>query len=349
MRLEPKTAKTQFFAALMCLLTTASCAMNRPSELWTDEVLKAQKLADENPAAGASEYERLRESAPNQRAYRWVTHEWAELEEELGNQSRAIELYKENSNSEVIDQYGADGLYAQSRLATDTDAAFRTWFNIILKYPNELAAERALDDVYDSMATSAPNATQSTLEKLAQALGHTYLVDNVLFLKAKHCDTVLNDADCALDTFRRIYVEHNDEALADDALWEVANIYRRHGMWPQAIDALNVMADDTESSWFVGSYDSEWVDDAIFDLGMIHMLMLKDYDTAVSYFMRFADDYEFSLRADDALWTAAEARRLQGRDEQHFYQLRVLLKRYPESRYAETARARLGISGEDES
>jgi outer membrane protein assembly factor BamD (BamD/ComL family) len=180
---------------------------------------------------------------------------------------------------------------------------------------------------------------------MAPYLSHTMLAGNVLFLKAQNQDKNLQDIGAAAKTYRRIYMEFPEDAIADDALWEMTNLYRRVQDWPSVIQNLKVFANNTESSWFIGSYDSEFVDNAIFELGEINMLFVEDYDEAVYWFERFADSYDDSLRAPKALYFAAEARRLQHADHLHFAALKDLIRRYPESKWAAKASDRLGSAG----
>lgn len=324
------------------------CSMQRPSEVWTDAVLEAQTLNDSGDSDRAlKRLQQLEESAPDQHRQRWVTFEKAQIQIQLGDEDRALQLFEKLYASELVDSYGARAKHLAARIheeRSQIDEATRLRFRAIARYPNEMGAEWALDDLIAHHRANEEHQTVSEiLRNLYPEVRETYLADNVLYELAMNEDTYLDDPDSALDTLRTLYANHPDQALADDALWEMAQIYRRHQRWEAALHNLDIIASNVETSWFVGDYNSQWLDDAVFDMGMINLLFVKDYDAAVEHFNRYVKDFEFSLLADDAAWHACEARRLQRNDAQHLQCLKRFLENHPESRYVERAAGRLGL------
>ncbi|MEZ4461329.1 MAG: tetratricopeptide repeat protein [bacterium] len=331
----------------LALLLT-SCSLTRPVELWTNDALEVRAVEDRGALDEAqSRYAELLKSPPNDDKRRWVEFRQAEILRAQARTDEAEERYKRLWSEPFIDEWGAKAMLHDARMQEQLGRphdALSLRLQTILRYPNEVSAENALRDIYDQFEPT-PRTLNDLLENLAPQLSDSYLAGNVLYLQAQNLDQNLGDIDAAAAIYRRIYVEFPEDALADDALWEMTNIYRRVQAWPAAVQNLKVIANNTESSWFIGSYDSQWVDDAIFDLGVIHLLFLSDYDNAVAWFERFATTYDDSLRAPEALYYAAEARRLQHQDDRHFAILRRIVKSYPESKWARRASDRLGTWG----
>jgi TolA-binding protein len=333
---------------IIVLTVIASCSMTRPVEIWTDTALEIRKLEDREQFDEAAErYAVLLQDAPSDSLRRWVEFRQAEILREKQDFQAALTAYERIWTTDKVDEWGSRSMFQSAMLNEDLGdrhESTRLLLKTVFKYPDEISADNALHEIYRRFEPT-PRALDAILGDMAPYLSHTMLAGNVLFLKAQNQDKNLQDIGAAAKTYRRIYMEFPEDAIADDALWEMTNLYRRVQDWPSVIQNLKVFANNTESSWFIGSYDSEFVDNAIFELGEINMLFVEDYDEAVYWFERFADSYDDSLRAPKALYFAAEARRLQHADHLHFAALKDLIRRYPESKWAAKASDRLGSAG----
>ncbi len=332
----------------VALALMTSCSMTRPIETWTDDALEVRKLEDrEHFDDAAKRYDTLLKTAPNDGLRRWVEFRQAEILREKQQYEEALAGYELVWKTADIDEWGSRAMYQSALLhreLSEADTSFQLLLQTIFKYPNEMSAEIALNEVYRRFEPT-PKALDALLGRMAPYLADTMLAGNILFLKAQNQDKNLDDIAAAAQTYRRVYVDFPDDAIADDALWEMTNLYRRVEDWPSVVQNLKVFANNTESSWFVGSYDSEYVNDAIFELGEINMLWLDDFDEAVYWFERFATSYDDTLKAPKALFYAAEARRLQRAEDLHFAALKDLIRRYPKSKWAQKAADRLGEAG----
>ena len=333
----------------VALAVMTSCSMTRPVEIWTDNALEVRKLEDHERYDEASEqYDALLKTAPSSGLRRWIEFRQAEILREKHAYDQALAGYELIWTESDVDEWGSRAMYQSALLHRDlgdADKSFHLLLQTIFKYPDEMSAENALHEIYRRFE-STPKTLNALLGDMAPHLAHTLLAGNVLFLKAQNQDRNLGDIEASAQTYRSIYMDFPDDAIADDALWEMTNLYRRVEDWPSVIQNLKVFANNTESSWFIGSYNSEYVDNAIFELGEINMLFVDDFDEAVYWFERFATSYDDSLRAPKALYYAAEARRLQRAEHLHFAALRDLIRRYPESKWAQKASVRLGTAGE---
>jgi tetratricopeptide (TPR) repeat protein len=324
----------------VCLL--AACATTRPRHLWVDEALEAEnKQAAGDFDAAEAEYRRLLNDAPTPSDRRWLTYNLGRVALERGERSEALELFADVYEEEVVDRFGANAMYDAAQLQRSHDMRLA----LIRRYPGEVAAEFALADIVRTFETDHPKKLEQYLKELHSDVLETEVDDNVLFSLAALRLSRLDDADGALEAYRTLYRQDPDGPLADDAIWEMARIYRSYQMWEPAVELLELLASDTESSWFVGLYRSEWVDDAVYELGMIHLLWLEDPDTARRWFKNYLKRYPEALYADDAAWQLVELERLQGEQRAYREALEEFSGRWPESRHARIARRRLGVDG----
>lgn len=325
-------------------LLLVSCSMTRPVELWTDEALAVQQLEDHgNLEEADDQYQRLLQSPPDGANQRWLKFRRAEILRKTGKIDDALSAYKVLWQDEQRDEWGSRAMYQTATLYAQLgqhDDAFAFLLQTVFRYPNEVSAENALHDIAKRLEDT-PNTLVALLADMTPYLDHSLLAGNIRFLHAQILDQRLGRIDDAAMLYREIYVDFKDDGMADDALWEMTQIYRRVQAWKPAVQNLEVLANSMESSWFVGSYNSPWVSSAIFDLGLIHLLHLGDYPAAIDWFETFVQEFDDSLRAPEALFYIAEARRLDGDDQAYRKQLRHLVATYPDSKWARKANARL--------
>lgn len=338
--------------ALLCGAGLLGCSSNRPVHVWTDEAIAAEGLQDRGELeAAAQAYERLLQTAPDAERRRLILFNQAELAERQGDEALALSSYARVYEEARVDRFGARALLRAADLRASDDssgeeAALPMWREVIRRYPDEVAAEDALDRIIEHHAEAGRHeALIAELEGHYEAVGDSLLGDNLLLRAALHHDQVMGQPDAALDAFRRLLRDHPDGPLADDALWEMAAIYREHQRWAPAVALLERLTSDVDSSWFVGSYASDWVDDGIFELGRIHLLHLGDHERAIAYFERFIADYPDATLTDDAAWHLVEARRLQGDAGRYREALEQFVEAFDYSRHVDTARRRLDALG----
>lgn len=332
----------------------AGCSSNKPVHRWNDRVLEAGSIADRGDVTEAqSRYERLLESAPGTEERRYVLVELGRMAEEQGDWREALDYYERLWSRDVDDEYGARALYRTSVIQQEhlgePARARKSKRRAIVQYPRSVSAEFAVRDLADYYSG------RGALDEMARDFRQIYdqvagkpIGDNIMFELGRALEASGQRDDDALAAYREVVRAYDDDSLADDALWQMAKIYRRHQMWRPAIAALELAADKMEVSWFVGDYNSPWANDARFQLGIINLLFLDKYDRAIEHFEQYLRDFPHSLYADDAAWHIVEAQRLAERGDRYRKALRDFLDDFPESRHVRTAKNRLGIS-EDES
>ncbi len=288
-----------------------------------------------------SEYERLLDDPPNVDKRRWLEVNLGHLAVERGDEETAKRRFAAVYADDRVDEHGANALYAVAKLAPK-EHAVEARLAVMKRYPNQVAAEFALQEIVGlHRADKQFEALESLLAGMCVTLADSALGDNLWFERALVLHTELNEPDAALDAYRELFARYPKGPLADDALWEMASIYREHQLWEPAIVLLTRIADDVETSWFVGSYDSDWVDDAIYDVAWIKLVYQSDYDGAARWFRRYLKAYPDGILSDDAAWNLVEAHRLRGDEPGYWAAMTRFLTDYPESRYARRASARL--------
>ncbi len=339
-------------ALMVFCVFLAGCASTKPRHQWTDGALEAETMQARGELEVArARYEELLPEAPTNERRRWMTFNLGMLELEAGNRTEGVEILEALIAEPTEDLYGASAAYELAQLHDETapERADELRRALIRRFPDQVAAEFALQDLVGHAQRDAGAAGDAvfgplleTLSSLHADVADSELGDNLLFEIARIEAEFLGDHDDALSTLRRLYAEYRKGPLADDALWEMANIYRAHQMWEPAVQALELLADSQESSWFVGSYDSDWVDDAIYDLGMIHLLYLDDYRGAIRWLTRYLDDYPLGFMNDDAAWNIVQALRLGGDRDGYERALAEFVRDFPESRWVRLARHQMG-------
>ncbi|MGM0555715.1 MAG: tetratricopeptide repeat protein [Myxococcota bacterium] len=340
---------------VLLFLATAplGCSSNKPVHQWNDRVLETGSVADDGDLTTAREhYERLLETAPGAEERRYVLVELGRLAEEQGEFQDALAYYERVWSEERDDEYGGEAMYRtaliQQRHLDQAERARQTRRETIFSYPKSVSAEFAVRDLADYYERrGALDEIKADFEDIYARVAGTPIGDNIMFELGRVLERSGGRDDEALGAYREVVREYNDDSLADDALWQMSKIYRRHQMWEPAMEALELCAAKMEPSWFIGDYNSPWANDARFQLGIINLLFLDRYDVAIDQFEQYLDDFPTSLFADDAAWHILEARRLLGERTAYREAMRQFIDEYPESRHVRTAKTRLGISEDD--
>lgn len=344
MRLNHVLRTTQYILIVGITASLLGCATTKPRHEWTDQALAAENAQYDGRLDDAeAAYRELLAAPPSDDRRRWLQFNLGMIallreEPEVAKQ-RFATVYAE----EIRDLHGANALYEVAKLAHDDQpAATELRLDVVRRYPDEVAADFALQDIVRiQIATENFRELEALLLNLVEETAGTAVGDNVWFELAQLRDEKLHDPNGALDAYRQLFARFEKGPLADDALWEMAQIYSRHQMWEPALALLQKLAEEVEASWFVGSYESDWVDDAIYEAGWINLVFRADYSTAAKWFKRYIDKFPEGLLADDAAWNLVESARLTGDEDQYRDALRSFVENYPESRYVRRARARL--------
>ena len=334
-------------ALVASLLWAVGCASDTAELRWDAGYVGALGLQDRGQLGEARQrLEALQASAKRPADRRVASLALAEILALEGDEERAAAALEAIWRVDVGDEAGARAMLRHGELLAGPlgrpDEAQDLFTRLAARYPSFGEAEEALDRLEaEALAGGEVGALLERLETIYGEVRGEELADDVLFAIARVQREALADEAAALGTLRRLVSDHPESGHADDALWEMAEIYRRHQQWDQAERLWSMLARDVESSWLVGIYHSQWADDARFALGRVALLHRDDLGRAIAHFERFQEDFPSSLLVDDAAWHTVEATRLTGDTPTYRVRLEAFAREHPDSRWARVARRRL--------
>lgn len=336
--------------ALLALLTlgATACSSHRFVHVWNDRYVVARRAQDEGKLDEAQRhYDQLLKHAPSAEGRRLIELSLADLALDRGKVDEAYARYTRLwQDTQHADAHGARALYQcvliMSTIRSREDEAMRLRRLLMARFAEYIWAERAMEEVRDHMiARGEIKALDAELAALYPNVKASALADNLLFERALLAERHLKDDAEALKRLMAVYDHDPEGPLADDAIWERARIYTRQQDWPRALEALSRLARDQETSWFIGTYDSEYADEARLEMGRIYADRLRRYPDAIKQLEAFIREFPDSLLCDDAAWELVRVRGLTGERKAYDEALRAFAKTYPESRYARLVPERL--------
>jgi tetratricopeptide (TPR) repeat protein len=336
---------------LALAVAVSACGKDRLVYRWNEEVLAAGKIYDRGEYSEAeARYLELLESAPNDESRRYVLNELGRVSERRSDWERALGYYERVWKQPHDDEAGARALYRSGHIFVrhlgDAERGLDLMRQTIVRFGASVAAEVSVRELKAHYLERRDfDGLEREFTGLYEQTGDEPIADNLLFELALALEEEADQPRRALPHYRTVYEDLPEHGLADDALWQAAMIHQRHQSWETTVDLLSRLADDVQTSWFVGNYNSPWTSKARFELGMIHLLHLEDYPEAIAHFERFLSDFPTSILADDAAWHIVQLHRLKGDRSAYLSGLEDFVKDHPESRYVRQARERLAQEG----
>jgi tetratricopeptide (TPR) repeat protein len=220
----------------------------------------------------------------------------------------------------------------------DADRGWRDMEQVPRRFPLHGVAHVAVRRL-DAHAeeTSGPRAALDELHRLDADLGTTELAPLVAFLSAERIEE-LGDAAAARAAFARIADRWPyPGAFFDDALWRASLLDEKLGHPEVAIDDLERMVAQRETTTIIGSYERPKYVPAMLRIGALYRDRLHDRARARAAFHRLYTDFPNSTARDDALWLEAALWRDDGDDRAACDRLATLVREFPDSRYVPCA------------
>jgi TolA-binding protein len=207
--------------------------------------------------------------------------------------------------------------------------------------PGRVAADKAVRYLAHDPGAE-PRTTAAFLGELAARHADTLVADNARWWQAYVRLVRLNDVAGARASLRALVERWPDSPLVDDALWVLADLYRRQGAFDRAVGAYEALLGiRNETSLLVGSYRSRRLDDAALRVGDLHLWARGDAPAAARAYRRCLADFDTSVVRDDCWWGLAAARHAADDATGARAALEALLRERPDSRRAAAARAAL--------
>jgi tetratricopeptide (TPR) repeat protein len=223
--------------------------------------------------------------------------------------------------------------------------------DLILKAPTSVAAQRSVFLARDLHRTlSGPPDEAMFLIGMAAQLEARHLnrskkeerpyirrlIAQILVAAGKVLIQDLNKPKDALDVLTKASKIGNQTVWWDDAIIWQARAAVADRSYDRGLALYEELMNSRESSWFVGSYDSEFMDDAFFEYGDA-LKKANRLNDARKAFRKLIKEIPESRLRDDAAYElvmlAPNAQRKQS--------LTLFLKQYPDSRHAKSAKKAL--------
>lgn len=268
---------------------------------------------------------------------RLIQYRLAVITEREGRHRRAVSQYEALWETGEPDEVSGHAVYRAARLMYDhLDApqdALRLWEGLLRALPEVVAADRALHAVLDHYDRAGDTLSALiVIDRLYRKLKETKLGDNLLFRRAA-ISRQRGELPSAILAYERLLERYPLSGLTDNTRWILAEIHRAEGHHGKALAQLKRLAEDRESSWLVGSYDSEFADDARFRRGVIYLTDLRNPRRAEEEFERFVREFPTSMLRDDARWNIVQTRLTRGDDKGARAACASLVRAEPESRW----------------
>lgn len=323
------------------------CGSNRPVAHWDQKVLAVGRAHDAGKIDQAErDYLRLLKNPPSEDARRFVLTELAKISAQREDWGEALKRYKMVYAEGIDDEASATAHYRTGIILDEHfgehERALQMRRDTITRFPRSVAAEMAVRDhaVYYKK-TGDFEAMKRDFNQLASKVKGEPALGTLLFAAAQQLHKAGRTSE-ALPYYRRVWTEDPDGHLADDSLWEAAQIYEKRQDWPNAIAVYRKAAGLLQSAWFMGNDNSPWANDARRNLGYIYMLFLDDYPAALREFDQFLLDFPDGFLTDDVAWDRVHVLRLIHGQKAFEDAMREFAKQYPESRYVREVKRHLG-------
>jgi tetratricopeptide (TPR) repeat protein len=268
---------------------------------------------------------------------RWDAASSAERAGKVADAAKRYEAVAGDASSE----HQAEGAYQLARLRIGSGDADRGWQDmeqIPRRYPTHGVSHLAVRRLVEHADERGPRAGLDELATLSHDLEGTELAPLVLFLRAEHLEAT-GDAKAAREAYGHIADRwpYPFGAFFDDALWHASLIDERLGQYPAAIDDLERLLRERETTSIVGSYERAKYVPAMLRVGELYRDRLHDHPRARDAFHRLYTDFAHSTLRDRGLWLEAALWRADGNVDQACDALGTLVEEFPSSRYVPCA------------
>jgi tetratricopeptide (TPR) repeat protein len=291
----------------------------------------AEAAADYDEAARVGKRPRDKDQA------RWAA---ADVTARAGNVAGAASRY-EAIAGDAASEHQAEAAFRLADLRIESGDADRGWQDmeqIPRRFPTHGVAHAAVRKLVQHADEQGLRAGLDEVRALERDLGSTELVQLVTYLDATHIEA-LGDDRAAREAYGRIVDRwpYPFGSFFDDALWRASLIDEKFGLYRSAIDDLERMLRERETTSIVGSYERAKFVPAMLRVGELYRDRLHDRARAREAFHRLYADFVHSTLRDRALWLEAALWREDGDATTACARLGTLVSQFPDSRYVPCA------------
>jgi hypothetical protein len=238
-------------------------------------------------------------------------------------------------------EHQAEAMLRLALLRIDSGDADRGWQDmeqIPRRFPTHGVAHVAVRKLVQHADEHGPRAGLDELRALERDLDATELVQLLAYLDAVHVEATGDDRGA-----RSAYGQIADRwpypfgSFFDDALWRASLIDEKLGLYQPAVDDLERMLRQRETTTLVGSYERAKFVPAMLRIGELYRDRLHDRAKAKDAYHRFYVEFAHSTLRDRALWLEAALWREDGDSVAACSRLATLVGQFPDSRYVPCA------------
>ncbi len=245
--------------------------------------------------------------------------------------------------SDPTSEHQAEAAYRLAILrieSGDSDRGWRDMEQVARRFPTHGIAHAAVRRLVQHADEGGPRSGLEELRALDRDLGSTELEPLLAFLVAEHLEA-LGDDHAAREAYAHIADRwgYPFGAFFDDALWHASLIDERFGLYQSAIDDLERLLRERETTSLVGSYERSKYVPAMLRVGELYRDRLHDRARAREAFHRLYVDFAHSTVRDRALWLEAALWRDDGDAHTACDRLGTLVEKFPDSRFVPCAMA----------
>ena len=322
------------------ILCVSSCALSHGKAYDAAVASAARNEGAGRYATAAEDYDeaaRVGTRSRDQDQARWAA---ADVTARGGNVAGAAGRY-EAIAKDGGSEHQAEAAFRLAELRIESGDAERGWQDmeqIPRRFPTHGVAHAAVRKLVQHADEQGSRAGLDEVRTLERDLGSTELVQLVTYLDATHVEA-LGDDRGARDAYGRIADRwpYPFGSFFDDALWRASLIDEKLGLYRAAIDDLERMLRERETTSIVGSYERAKFVPAMLRVAELYRDRLHDRARARDAFHRFYTDFAHSTLRDRALWLEAALWREDGDTATACNRLGTLVGQFPDSRYVPCA------------
>lgn len=329
---------TRTLSVLLVALWVSACGRDPVNSQWERALLDADRAIDHHHLDVArTALGDLAEAAPSDADARYVALRLGVVDELAGRTADALTRYRTLWSSGIRDPIAATSLKRSAAIwywkLNRQDRGLEIWRRLMILMPASAASTDALDQILDHFERHHDVAgALGFLTSHYRLLHRTEIGDNIIYERARLLDRGDHLKEAA-ESYALVIDHHPLSGLRDDAMWHLANLEIRRGNTRRALLLLRLLTEDRDDSWYLGTYDSAYADDARFMRGMIFLDTLHAPRRARGEFEAFLEEFPESILRDDARWDAIECLLQAGDGDAALEACDALKEAEPKSRY----------------
>jgi tetratricopeptide (TPR) repeat protein len=321
-------------------LGASSCAISHGTAYDAAVASAARNEGAGRYGAAAEDYDQAARAGTRPREQDQARWDAADVTARAGNVAGAASRY-EAIAGDGGSEHQAEAAFRLAGLRIESGDADRGWQDmeqIPRRFPTHGVAHAAVRKLVQHADEQGLRVGLDEVRALERDLGSTELVQLVTYLDATHVEA-LGDDRAARDAYGRIADRwpYPFGSFFDDALWHASLIDEKLGLYQAAIDDLERMLRERETTSIMGSYERPKFVPAMLRVGELYRDRLHDRAKAKGAFHRLYADFAHSTLRDRALWLEAALWREDGDEATACSRLATLVGQFPDSRYVPCA------------